>query len=100
MPPALPLYTHKKHTGTKAAVVTGEVVIYAAYVTANGANMDVNLIDALTDGGEDDLDINVLDGDCKMIHFPGGIIFNTGLSITIAGTGQVHLWTDRAQATA
>ena len=95
--PALSLYSHKKHTATKAAAVSGAVMIYAAYVTANGANMDVNLIDALTDGGEDDLDINVLDGDCKMLHFPGGLSFATGLSITIAGTGQLHLWTDKAQ---
>ena len=98
--PALPLYEHQKHTATKAAAVTGAVVIYGIYATANGANLDVNLIDALTDGGEDDLDVNVLDGDCKMIKFPGGLLFSTGLSITIAGTGQLHLWTDKKQTPA
>ena len=98
--PALSVYSHKKHTATKAGSVSGPVMIYAIYATANGANLDVNLIDALTDGGEDDFDVHVLDGDSIFIPLPGGLPFETGLSITIAGTGQLHLWADQDQATA
>ena len=100
MDAVLGLYSHQKHTATKASAVASPVVIYAIYATANGANLDVNLIDALADGGEDDFDVHVLDGDSIYIPLPGGLPFEVGLSITIAGTGQLHLWTDKAQATA
>ena len=99
----LPLYVIQKHTTTKAAVVTGQVVIYAIMVHADGAQGDVDLCDAVTDTGTDEISVSAVDGDTVFMDFTplGGVIFNTGISATIAGAGcELYLWTDVLQATA
>ncbi len=102
MKPTLPLYSMQKHTSDKAASVTGQVVIYAVQVHANGAVADVELCDALTDGSEDNLMYSVLDGDDPPLHdytSVGGVVFNTGLTVDISA-GAVFIWTDVKQVTA
>ena len=99
----LPLYHKQKHSATKAAVISGTCVIYAVLVHADGGQADVDLIDALTDGGEDDLEFSQVDGNSELFDFSmlGGVAFATGLSLTLAGTGaSVTIWTDKKQATA
>jgi len=46
----LPVYVKQKHTSTKEAAYTGQVVIYAVDVPANERTGDANLCDALTYG--------------------------------------------------
>ncbi len=101
MAPVTPQFEFKNHSATKAAVCSGEVVIYGILVSANGAAADVQLIDALTDTGGDELEVYVLDGDTRFLDFTdfGGIIFSTGLSLTMSA-GYVALWTSKAQITA
>lgn len=97
---SLPLYVKQKHTADKAAAVTGQVVIYAVQVHANGATADIELCDALTDGSEDDLSYSALDGDTLFFDYTtlGGVIFNTGLTVDVTGTGaNVVIWTDVKQ---
>lgn len=101
--PNLPMLVLKKHTATKAASVSGQVVIYAVMVHADGAQADVDLINALTDTGTDEISVSAVDGDTVFLDFTplGGVLFNTGMSITIAGAGaEIYVWTDRLQATA
>ena len=101
MKPTLPIYEFQKHTSDKAASVTGQVVVYAVQVHANGAVADVELCDALTDGSEDDLMYSVLDGaDPPLYEYTdvGGVLFKAGLTIDISA-GAVFIWTDRRQAT-
>ncbi len=95
-----PLYHFQNHSATKAAVCTGQVVIYGVLISANGAAADVQIMDALTDGGEDDLEFYALDGTTVFVDFTpfGGVIFNTGLSLTMSA-GYVALWTSITQAT-
>jgi hypothetical protein len=96
--PTLPIYFKQKHTSAKDASVSGQVVIYAVQVHANGAVADVELSDALTDGS-DDLMYSVLDGaDPPLYDYTdvGGVIFKTGLSVDIS-SGAVFIWTDRRQ---
>lgn len=103
MLPVLPRFVKQKHTADKAAVVTGVVVIYAVQVHANGANADVELVDAITNTSSDELMYSVLDGDAKFFDYTplGGVLFNTGLSLDVTGTGAtVFIWTDRPQVTA
>ena len=99
----LPLYVIQKHTATKAAVVTGQVVIYALMVHADGAQADVDLCDAVTDTGTDEISASAVDGDTVLLDFTplGGVVFNTGLSATIGGAGaEIYIWTDVVQVTA
>ena len=100
---SLPLYHKQKHSATKAGSITTACVIYAVLVHADGAQADVDLIDAATDTGADDLEFSQTDGDSQLFDFTGlgGVAFATGLSITLAGTGaSVTIWTDKAQLTA
>ncbi len=98
---SFPMYHFQNHSATKAAVVTGQVVIYAILLTGNGAAADLQLIDAVTDTGADEIELYALDGDTVFVDFTplGGIIFNTGLSLTLSA-GYVALWTSVNQATA
>ena len=99
----LPKFVIQKHGTTKAAVVTGQVVIYAVMVHADGAQADLDLCDAVTDTGTDEISVSAVDGDTVFLDFTplGGVIFNTGLSATIAGSGaEIYIWTDVVQATA
>lgn len=103
MLPVLPRYILKKHVADKAAAVSGQVVIYAVQVHSNGANADIELCDALTNTSSDELMYSVLDGDAKFFDYTplGGVLFNTGLSIDVTGSGAtIFIWTDRPQATA
>lgn len=97
----LPLYEFQGHTGTKAAVVSGAVVIYGILISGDGAAADVQIMDALTDTGADDLQFNVISGDSKFYDFTpmGGVLFATGLSLTM-DAGYVGIWTSVKQATA
>ncbi len=86
------------HEGDKAAAFTGQLVIYAVMIAANGANADIELCDALTVTSSDELSFNILDGDTAMFDFTplGGVIFNTGLSTDITGSGaRVWIWSDK-----
>lgn len=100
----LPVFFKQKHTADKAAAVTGQVVIYAVQVHANGGTADIELCDALTDGSEDNLMYSALDGaDPPIFDYTplGGVVFNTGLTVDVTGTGAtVFIWTDTAQLTA
>ena len=99
----LPTYVIQKHTATKAAVVTGQVAIYGLMVHADGAQADLDLCDAVTDTGTDEISVSAVDGDTVLLDFTpfGGVIFNTGLSATITGAGaEVYIWTDVVQLTA
>ena len=99
----IPKYVKQKHTADKAAVITGQCVIYAVQVHANGATADIELCDALTDTSSDELSYSVLDGDTRFFDYTnfGGVIFNTGLTADVTGTGaNVVIWTDVVQATA
>jgi len=92
----LPLYHKQKHTADKAASYTGQLVIYAVQVHANGADGDVELCDAVTNTSSDELSYSALDGDTLFFDYTpfGGVVFNTGLSIDVTGTGvSVILWT-------
>jgi len=95
----LPLYVKQKHTATKEAAYTGQLVIYGVEVTANDSNGDVNLCDALTDGDEDDLSYSVLNGDTLIFDYTnlGGVIFNTGLTVYLSANTSVIIWTDVVQ---
>lgn len=98
-----PLFVLQKHTATKAASITGACTIYAIMVHADGAQADLDLCDATTDDGGDEISVSAVDGDTVLLDFTslGGIKFGTGLSITIAGSGaEVYIWTDKTQATA
>ena len=102
MKPTLPLFHMQKHTSDKAASVTGQVVVYAVQINANGGNVDVELCDALTDGSEDNLMYSVLDGaDPPLYDYTsvGGVIFNTGLTVDTTANGAIFIWTDVVQAT-
>jgi len=97
----IPKLVKQKHTADKAAAVTGQVVIYAVQVHANGANADIELCDALTDGSEDDLIYSALDSTTFFADYTniGGVIFNTGLTVDVTGTAaSVIIWTDVKQA--
>ena len=97
------LFVKQKHAATKAAVITGACVIYAVLVHADGAQADVDLVDALTDTGTDELEFSQIDGQSELFDFTplGGVVFETGLSLTLAGTGaSVTIWTDKKQLTA
>lgn len=99
----LPKFVIQKHVTTKAAVVTGQVVIYAVMVHGDGAQADLDLCDAVTDTGTDEISVSAVDGDTVFLDFTplGGVIFNTGLSATIGGSGaEIYIWTDVLQATA
>ena len=99
----LPLYHKQKHIADKAASYTGQLVIYAVQVHANGATADVELCDATTDGSEDNLSYSVLDGDTRFFDYTnfGGVIFNTALTVDVTGTGaSVVLWTSEVTVTA
>lgn len=97
----LPIYSKQKHTNDKAAAVTGAVIIYMVQISANGGNVDVELCDALTDGSEDDLTYNVLDGATFIADYTsiGGVLFGTGLTVDTTANGITFIWTDRLQAT-
>ncbi len=96
----LPVLHKQKHTATKEESVTGQVVIYKVEVHANGGNADIELTDALTDTGGDDLmysKVNGTDGSWDYTNL-GGVIFNTGLTVVVTGTGAtVFIWTDVVQ---
>lgn len=96
-----PLYVFKNHTATKAGVCSGATVIYGLLLTGNGAAADLQLIDALTDTGGDEIEAYALDGTTVFLDFTpfGGIMFETGVSLTLSA-GYVGLWTSRDQATA
>ncbi len=96
------LYVIKKHTADKAAVITGNCRIYAVQVHSNGANVDVQLCNALTDTSSDELVYSALDGDTLFFDYVplGGVQFGTGLTLDLQGTGAVIIWTDQLQATA
>ena len=99
----IPKFVKQKHTADKAAAVTGALVIYAVQVHANGANADIELCDALTDGSEDDLSYSMLDGDTRLFNYEslGGVAFTTGLTVDVTGTGaNVIIWTDVKQTPA
>lgn len=99
----IPKFVIQKHGTTKAAVVTGQVVIYAVMVHGDGAQADLDLCDAVTDTGTDEISVSAVDGDTVLLDFTpfGGVIFNTGLSATIGGAGaEIYIWTDVKQATA
>ena len=95
----LAIYIKKTHTADKAAAVTGAVVIYGVQVSANGNNADVELCDALTDGSEDDLVFNILDGDSRLFDYTpfGGVMFATGLTVDATANTTVVIWTDQKQ---
>ncbi|GAG44683.1 unnamed protein product, partial [marine sediment metagenome] len=88
------------HTSGKEASVSGAVMIYAVQVHANDAAADVELTDALTDTGTDELKYSALDGDTLFFDYTklGGIAFATGLTVVISA-GAVTIWTDKYQAT-
>ena len=97
----LPVLHKQKHTATKAASVTGQVVIYRVEVHANGGNADIAFCDAVTDTNSDELLYSNLNGSDGVWDYTnlGGIIFNTGLTVVVAGTGAtVFIWTDVVQA--
>ena len=97
---SLPLYSVLKHTTEKADVCTGPCVVYAVQIKANGADCDVELTNATTDTGIDELMYSVLDGDTILFDYSmiGGIDFPIGLTITEAGgTPAILLWTDKPQ---
>ena len=95
----LPIYVKQTHTATKEAAITGQCVIYAVEVHANGGNGDIELLDALTDTGTDELKYSVLNGDTLFFNYKnlGGIIVNTGLTLTLSANCAVVVWTDVQQ---
>lgn len=99
---SMPLYVLQKHTATKAGVSLAPIVIYAVQIRANGGNVDVQLIDADTDDGGDELDYSVLDGDTVFFDYSalGGIAFVNGFSLTTTSNAAILVWTDLAQITA
>ena len=96
---SLPLYHIQKHTATKAGVSTTAIVIYAVMIKANGGDVDVQIMDAVTDGGEDELDYSVLNGDTRFFDYSGlgGIAFGTAMSLTTTSNGTITVWTDKPQ---
>ena len=99
---SLPLYHIQKHTATKAGVSTTAIVIYAVMIKANGGNVDVQIMDAVTDGGEDELDYSVKNGDTILFDYSnlGGIAFATAMSLTTTSFGTITVLTDKPQLTA
>ena len=97
----LPVFNPQEHTATKAAVVSGEVLIGAVLVIGDAAAAALELQNAVTDTGSDELKFRVLSGDTRFFDFSdiGGILFDTGLTLTVT-TGKVVIWTDKPQATA
>ena len=97
-----PHYVFQDHTGAKAGVATAQIIIYGVMIRANGGNADVQIMDAVTDTGSDELDFSVLDGDTRLFDFTpfGGVIFNTGLSLAMTANTVVSMWTSIAQLTA
>ena len=97
-----PHFVKQKHTATKAGVATSAIIIYGVEIRANGGNVDVQLIDAATDTGSDDLDYSILDGDTRLFDYTpfGGVMFATGLSLTTTSNAVIQLWTSIAQITA
>ena len=96
----LPVLHKQKHTATKEESVTGQVVIYKVEVHANGGQADISLCDALTDTDSDELMYSKLDSTDGSWDYAnlGGVIFNTGLTVVVAGTGATaFIWTDVAQ---
>jgi len=98
----IPFYVLQKHTATKAGVTTVPTKIYAVQIRANGANVDVQLINAATDTGTDELDYSVLDGDTLLFDYTpmGGVAFNVALSLTTTASAAIWVWTDIVQLTA
>ena len=97
---SLPLYNVLKHTATKADVCSGPCIVYAIQLQANGANLDVELTNAVTDTGVDEFMYSVLDGDTLFFDYSamGGISFPIGLTLTEAGgTPSISIWTDKPQ---
>ena len=93
-------YVVLRHTATKAAAIAGPCVLYAVQIRANGGNVDVQIIDAATDTGTDEIDISVLDGDTIFFDYSslGGVVFSTALSLTTTSNAAIVLWTDQTQA--
>ncbi len=97
------LYNQLKHTATKADVCTGPCVVYAVQIRANGANADIELTNATTDTNANEFFYNILDGDSRLFDYSplGGVVFDTGLTVTVSGSGAaIVIWTDKAQVTA
>ena len=98
----LPIFHQQRHTATKAGVTTVPTILYAVMIRANGGNVDVQIIDAVTDTGTDEIDISVLDGDTVFFDFSplGGVSFLVALSLTASSNAAIVLWTDIVQLTA
>ena len=94
-------YVAQKHTATKAAVVSGAVVIQGVLAIGDGAAAAFEIQDALTDTGADTLIFRVITGDTRLFDFTpfGGVTFKIGLSLTVT-TGKCVIWTDQHQITA
>ena len=93
----VPLFRRRRFTGDSADAFTGEIKIMAVQISANGANVDVELVDATTDTGGDDLTYHVLDGETKLWSYVdlGGIVFLTALTVDTTASGIIQVWTDR-----
>lgn len=76
-------------TSDSADAYGGGCIILAVQLSANSANLDCQLSNAVTDTGSDELVYNVLDGDCKYFDYSpiGGIPFGVGLTLDIQGSG-------------
>ena len=92
----------QRHTATKAGVATAEIIIYAVQIRANGGNVDVQIMNATTDTGADDLDFSILDGDTVLFDYTpfGGVLFNLGMSLTTTSNAAIVVWSSIAQITA
>ena len=59
-------------------------------ILVGGSDASSALIyDALTAAGTDRMSIKSVANDCRQIGFKTPLVFNTGISITLAGTGAV-----------
>ena len=91
------LFRRRRFTGDSADAFTGIIKIMAVQISANGGNVDVELVDATTDTGGDDLTYNVVDGRTRLYDYTrlGGIVFETALTVDTTANAVIQIWTDR-----
>lgn len=91
------LFVRRRFTSDSADAFTGVIKIMAVQISANGGNVDVELVDATTDDSSDDLTYHVLDGETKKWSYVdlGGVVFGTALTVDTTANGIIQVWTDR-----
>jgi len=81
-------------TSDSAALVTGSVIVSGVMISANGGNVDCEILDQLTDTSSDDLTFHVLDGETKLWDFTsfGGILFSLGITVDTTANAVIQIF--------